>query len=679
MPPCIISSRTRGLYERPPESAFVLNEASDQAQGLVAFWPLSVGKGRYLDFSKKQLYPLTMNGAVGRKPVQDGDFAYSNTGSTSNFLEIASTSVASGAPLTYSCWFNPVSASVAYNLVVCCKSDDGGGGNYYSMVATNSTAGRIAAATADGSGESFAESSAGYSAGVPGHGVAVFASATSRAAYCNGGNVGTNATSRTGAGMNRTNVAMQRNNLGSFAPLNGSIWWACIWNIAQTAGMVARLYDPKSRYELAYFLGRWSISFATTAMTSGVSGWEGEFPARTRGSKAAIIGDYRDILLALAQPVAPGSGFEFNAPSRMPRAKGAPFDFNADAFQLSPAATAAVTLGFPAFYLDRMQKGKWVPGAEAWPLNQPPASVAQNPVGWEALFPWKLPKRPTDFGVCFWSLDQPPAATAQNPVGWEGQFPWWLRKKPTDFGATSYPQYPPPASTATYPVGWEAISPWKLRKAPTDPGLIDGPLVQPPASTATNPIGWRIETPDKLRKGPTDRGTTLDPWNLPPPTPTLIPLGFFPFAPEKMRKAPTDPGGFVQTLTALAQPIAPNGWETSAPWKLRKEPTDPGVSDWPTNQPPAATSAYPVGWEVLQPSARKRHVDRGFVDAPVPAQAAGYASGWEAFDTVVWRRRWSPAIHVETIIVPMVLIGGGTPIFRSGILRGRIIGKGTVV
>lgn len=130
--------------------------------------------------------------------------ARSFVAASSQYLENAN-AVVSTAPLTLSCWFQSDDVTINQALVVI--TDIATTTHYFSMILVGTTAGDpLRAQVSDGSGSASASTSTGYTAGTWHHGCAVFASTTSRAAYIDGGSKGTNPTSKTPAGLDRTGI-----------------------------------------------------------------------------------------------------------------------------------------------------------------------------------------------------------------------------------------------------------------------------------------------------------------------------------------------------------------------------------------------------------------------------------------------------------------------------------------
>lgn len=168
---------------------------------------------------------------------------------TSNYLSAAAAGV-TAAPLTMAAWFNVSAAQGGTN-------DRAIMGLHNSSVASNrntlhlqlpqtATGGSVGAYTSDGSGTVNALASGTYTQNAWQHGAAVFTSAASRAAFLNGANKGTNATSKTPSGIDTSVVGVVYGSSGAGGSLlanggTGSIAEAAIWNIALSDAEIAAL------------------------------------------------------------------------------------------------------------------------------------------------------------------------------------------------------------------------------------------------------------------------------------------------------------------------------------------------------------------------------------------------------------------------------------------------------
>lgn len=165
--------------------------------------------------------------------------ARSNTGSTSNWLEVAGAVVTSGTPpFTMACWFNVANVTATHNLI----GMTSGGGQYHTMLAEGTAGGDpVQVISQDGSGEAIATTAA-FSANVWSHAAGVWSATNSRTAYLNG-TVGTTQTSTRTPSLTspRTTIGAYNDGTTRFGPVNGSIAEAAIWNVALDAAEIASL------------------------------------------------------------------------------------------------------------------------------------------------------------------------------------------------------------------------------------------------------------------------------------------------------------------------------------------------------------------------------------------------------------------------------------------------------
>lgn len=156
---------------------------------------------------------------------------------SSSYIEYGTTPV-TGVALTLACWFNMANVTATHTLIS--VSDSAGDSDYFRLAADGATGGDPVVADARRSTLGTATTSSGFTANTWFHGCAVFTSATSRAAYINGGNSGTNATSITPLSIDRIGVGvLDRLTRANFA--NGLIADVGIWNVALTTSDIAAL------------------------------------------------------------------------------------------------------------------------------------------------------------------------------------------------------------------------------------------------------------------------------------------------------------------------------------------------------------------------------------------------------------------------------------------------------
>lgn len=166
--------------------------------------------------------------------------ARSNNATAGNYLSNTAAAV-TAAPLTMAAWFNPVSVTEDHILISCSRSSSSD--NWFFLAANGVTAGDpIAASTITGGTEALATTSTSFVANTWQHACGVWSAANSRAAYLNGGGVGTNSTSLTPTGIDRTYVGRLTGFDGSlYGSMNAAIAEAAIWNVALTAAEVLQL------------------------------------------------------------------------------------------------------------------------------------------------------------------------------------------------------------------------------------------------------------------------------------------------------------------------------------------------------------------------------------------------------------------------------------------------------
>lgn len=161
-----------------------------------------------------------------------------NFNGTTQYLSSAS-AVLAATPFTMACWF--LTSDVTTDPVLMSIGVTGSANNIHALQATGSLGGDPVRATSKVTATSAAAAtSTGYSANVWQHACGVWASATDRKAYVNGGSEGTNTTSRVPAGMNSTYIgASQGVSVSNF--VTGRIAEAAIWNVALNTSEIAAL------------------------------------------------------------------------------------------------------------------------------------------------------------------------------------------------------------------------------------------------------------------------------------------------------------------------------------------------------------------------------------------------------------------------------------------------------
>ena len=167
---------------------------------------------------------------------------------SSQYLTVTNAAL-SADPITMAAWMYPLQDNVT-GIVLSITDHDATTGRW--SLRAQSTGVVSAIKSQDDGTSGNAVSSASYTANAWNHAVAVFSHLSSRTAYVNGGNSGTNTTTITNElGPSATSIGVQRffSNTDYF---NGYIAHAAIWSVALSASEVAKLYnsgigvDPRS-------------------------------------------------------------------------------------------------------------------------------------------------------------------------------------------------------------------------------------------------------------------------------------------------------------------------------------------------------------------------------------------------------------------------------------------------
>lgn len=145
-----------------------------------------------------------------------------------------------GAPFSISVWFNSDDGTI--NQIIVAIADSADSDHFWRIVALG-TAGdnQIAWRVRGGPmpAQEASTSPAGYTVGTWHHACAVEASATDRRILLDGGNKGTNTTSRTPSGANRVAVGFRASGVAD--PFSGKIGQVCLYNIALSDAECATL------------------------------------------------------------------------------------------------------------------------------------------------------------------------------------------------------------------------------------------------------------------------------------------------------------------------------------------------------------------------------------------------------------------------------------------------------
>ncbi len=155
------------------------------------------------------------------------------------------TAPVTAVPLTMACWFNV--KDITTNYFIFSLGDQSTGNNYFVILAAGGVGGDpIAAQSSDSGGAPFAVSSSGFSADTWHHACGVYASATSRSAFLDGGNKGSEATENTPTGIDRLRIGSTADS-SPVGWVDGAMAETAVWNVALTDAEVAILglgYSP---------------------------------------------------------------------------------------------------------------------------------------------------------------------------------------------------------------------------------------------------------------------------------------------------------------------------------------------------------------------------------------------------------------------------------------------------
>lgn len=158
---------------------------------------------------------------------------------SNQYLEVTSTPV-TGPPFSFAFWFN--TSDVSNDQMPFSIGTDSNNGHFCLLNAPGLTV--HAYSLAAGSSANAVATSA-YTGGAWYHACCVYAAAADRRVYLNGGNKGTDTTSRTPS--NATTIRIGARAVASGDEMNGEIAEAAIWNVALTdadAAMLAKGYSP---------------------------------------------------------------------------------------------------------------------------------------------------------------------------------------------------------------------------------------------------------------------------------------------------------------------------------------------------------------------------------------------------------------------------------------------------
>jgi hypothetical protein len=208
--------------------------------------------------------------------------ALKNWATTPVCLRLGS-ALATATPVSMACWFNPTAVGTVSDCFINLIASGGNGSTTRNSLTLGTTFSPTAIkASADTNGTvANAATTTAQVANVWQHACAVFTSPTSRAAYLDGAGKGTNATSNTPSGLNRTSVGLS-DDAGPNQALRASIAHVAVWNVALTdheVFLLSRGADPRT-IQPAYLL--------VYLPCVGLGGQE--FDLSGRGNNFAVVG-----------------------------------------------------------------------------------------------------------------------------------------------------------------------------------------------------------------------------------------------------------------------------------------------------------------------------------------------------------------------------------------------------
>jgi hypothetical protein len=164
--------------------------------------------------------------------------AYSFDGST-QYFSTTTGSLFADLPITMACWFITSNTTTNQGLLNICDNTTGGQG--IRLNAQGAVAGDPIRILSVGTATGSADTTTGFTANTWTHACGVFASATSRTVYINGGSPGTNTTNSSGTGEDRLFQGVTRAASAFSNYFSGSLAEVGVWNAALTADEVLSL------------------------------------------------------------------------------------------------------------------------------------------------------------------------------------------------------------------------------------------------------------------------------------------------------------------------------------------------------------------------------------------------------------------------------------------------------
>jgi hypothetical protein len=260
----IITTKTREVQSRRPRGPLVVNLASPQMNGLVAWYPahpFTLATGNGWNNALNTRYPMTNGGGATVKYDQLMGRSFLFDDAATQYFTIGS-AILTAAPLTLAAWVMSDDSASSIAAIDLHNPASLNFRNGFMLVLDNTTDGQgVTAVTSSSTATSAAQTTTDYVVGKWEHACAVFASATDRRAFLNASGKTTETTSRVPSGISNASIGR----ISSSSPIyycSGAISDARIYNRALSDFDVYQLYDYKTRWELYYPIGRVSYFFA---------------------------------------------------------------------------------------------------------------------------------------------------------------------------------------------------------------------------------------------------------------------------------------------------------------------------------------------------------------------------------------------------------------------------------
>lgn len=221
-----------------------INTTSEQARGLVAFWPASASRGRAGNRLRDVVAGHDMTPSGSPTDANDPVYGVGSTISSGNYLTGSDANLPSGSfERTIAQWvrvdalptidrYTFAYGTLAGNQWVAITLFGYGGGDYLKWGISNASTAALAASPLGAAGSVY-------------HLVFTYAGSTSYALYING-----DAQTVSGWPGGALGTVLSTASMASYQPLSCTIFDTRVYNRALSSAEVARLYDPRTRWDL---------------------------------------------------------------------------------------------------------------------------------------------------------------------------------------------------------------------------------------------------------------------------------------------------------------------------------------------------------------------------------------------------------------------------------------------